>query len=72
MTLLASLIHKHEVRVSYPLVRLSLRGRLQVEAGFAEGGCFDIRSFVHQAQPNSGSIGIVQLFWSHQDGQGCV
>ena len=40
-------LHKHEARVGYLLVHLSLRGRLQVEEGLAEGGRLDVRGFVH-------------------------
>ena len=64
MTLLALLIPTNMRFGSVILLSTSAEA-FQVEEGLAEGGRLDVRGFVHQAQPNSRGVGIIQPFRSH-------
>ena len=52
-------LHKDNLGLSGSVARLSLRGKLEVEVGFAPGGDLYVGRFIHEAQSHHGGVGII-------------
>ena len=52
-------LHEDDLGLNSSVAYLGLRGKLQVEVGFAPGGSLDVGSFIHEAQSHHGRVGII-------------
>ena len=52
-------LHKDHLGLGSSVANLGLRGKLEVEVGFAPGGSLYVRSFIHKAQSHHGRVGII-------------
>ena len=53
-------LHKDDLGLSGSVACLGLRGKLEVEVGFAPGGGLNVGSFIHEAQSHHGGVRIIQ------------
>ena len=52
-------LHKDDLGLSGSVACLGLRGKFEVEVGFAPGGGLNVGSFIHEAQSHHGEVWII-------------